>query len=277
MRTEREPIVLTALALVLFGATFAIRPTINRAYEHHRRTLDAAQIPKITVAKAISLGHTEWITDILWVNAAIYYGETLYAHLPAVYIQRYTETMIALDPHLRAVYAWGSTSMVLRTVAATEADIRLANQFLRRGLETFPDDPDLEFRLGANLAYELSPRIQDRPAEHHAVRVEAAEHLRRAAIAGAGPEYLPSAAAALLVEAGRTPEAVELLRDALIRTSRPALRERFGTILESLTRDAPDPAAQRIVEEMEVHHQRDYPYLPPTFYLFVGEPSLHLR
>ena len=61
------------------------------------------------------------------------------------------------------------------------------------------------------------------------------------------------------------------------KASTDLLRERFGTMLENLTRDAPDPAAQRIVEEMEVHHQRDYPYIPPTFYLFVGEPTLHLR
>lgn len=278
MREAREEWLLGACAVGLFAFATALRPRLNRAYDSHRRVLDVAQIPKVELARAVSLGHTEWMTDILWVNATIYYGETLYAHLPAVYIERYSRTMMALDPRFRQSYTWGAQSMVYRTVVATEAEMLTANDILAQGLRQFPDDPELVYRYGMNLAFELAPHASSRPEVARRYRLQSAEYLRRAAIAGEGPPYLGLTAARYLIEAGRTHDAIEMLRDVLVRAEDPRVRDMTERLIARLTENSPeDEPTRRGLQEVEASRQRDYPYLPASLYLFVGEPVLHTR
>ena len=194
-----------SLALVagVAGGVSALRARLNRRYGAARRILDVAQIPRPLAARVASLGHTEWATDVLWINALIYYGQSLYANLPARYIRQYADTMIELDPRFKRAYPWAATALLYRTVRSTEDDARRAGDYLRQGLAQFPNDPALHHAYGLNLAFDQAPYKRHGSPEWVALKVEGGQHLARAAFGlSATTErspWLPLTAAGLLM------------------------------------------------------------------------------
>lgn len=276
--TAAAPAIARALAAVALAAAssagaYALRGRLNRRYDAARRTLDDASIPTPLVARAVSLGHTEWMTDVLWVNATIYYGETLVAHLPARYIARYTDTMIALDPDFRRSYVWGAQSLTLRTVAATRADIELAGDFLRRGVQRFPADPELHLQYGFNRAFDMTAYVPRRSAEWRALRALGGEHLRFAAAAAHGPAWLPLTASGLLRAAGRERDALLVLTDGLLHTADPSAVGLIEARLLELLRDREEEPLFTAVLDVVRARRAAYPWMSPTLHLFVGDPG----
>jgi len=266
---------LAALALVAASAAGAssLRARLNRRYDAARRTLDDATVPTPLVARLVSLGHTEWMTDILWVNATIYYGETLFAHLPARYVARYTDTMIALDPDFRRSYAWGAQALTLRTVVATATDIELAGDFLRRGVERFPADAELRLQYGFNRAFDMTLFVPRRSEAWRALRALGAEHLRFAAAAGQGPPWLPLTASALLRAAGRDRVAVLSHTDGLLHSDEPrAVGLIEGRLFELLRDRSEEPLFTAVLDTVRARRE-SHPWMSPTLHLLVGEPG----
>lgn len=265
-------------ALLLVGACasiYALRQRLNHRFETSRRVLDDANILRPDVTRALSLGHTEWATDVLWINASIYYGESLFAHLPARYIDRYAATMIELDPLFRPSYLWGSASLLYRTVSPSRDDVIRAGTFLKQGVERFPTDAEMHLELGLYLAFErarLEPRGSARAA---AFRVESAEHLRFAATVGVGPPWLPLTATTMLLEAHRQRDAVGVLCDGLLHTTDPSAFSMIETRLAELLRGhaEEDPVAMAFLETARAR-RRAHPWMTPMLHVFVGDPVL---
>lgn len=278
MTERRRALVSAAFAAAAVGWIAWSGRALNARYERSRRVLDDAQIPTPNVARIVSLGHSEWVVDVLWVNATIYYGDTLFARLPSRYVRRYADTMAALDPRFRASYLWGALAMVYRTVESSEDDVRTAVQLLRRGLANHPDDPEMEGQLGIYLGTELAPRLARGSEAYRSTRAEAGEHLRRAAIVGWGPAWLGLAAATFLSEAGRSDEAISLLHDVLSRTTDDALRARTESKLADLVRArGGDDVFTAALRESESARRIDAPWVLPTLYVFVGSNVLDRR
>lgn len=263
-----------ALALSAAGAV-GLRSPLNRAYDARQTPLDEATIPRPTVARVISLGHTEWLAEVMWVNATLYYGDALFARSAARYIVTYADVMQALDPNFRLSYLWAANALVYRTHSVTKADVEASCTQLRRGLAVYPDDPELNLQMGFNLAFELAQHLPTGSPEKARARAEGAEFLRRASFLDVGPAWLPLTAATLLTEAGRRDAALDTLRDALVRVSDDSLRSRMEARIQTLVREhGEDDPVVRATRDSEAARRRSYPWIPPTFYLFVGEPML---
>ncbi len=257
------------------AGVYALRQRLNHRFETSRRVLDDANILRPAVARALSLGHTEWATDVLWINASIYYGESLFAHLPARYIDRYAETMIELDPAFRPPYLWGASSLLYRTVSPTRDDTIRAGTFLHRGVQRFPTDAELHLELGMFLAFERA-RLEARGSpQAEAFRIESAEHLRFAATVGVGPPWLPLTATTMLLAAHRPHDAINVLCDGLLHTSEPTafsmIEMRLAELLRGRTED--DPIAMAFLETARAR-RRAHPWMTPTLHVFVGGPVL---
>lgn len=258
--------------MVLAGAgVYPARAALNRQYERHRRVLDTAEIPTVGVARVASLGHVEWLADVLWINALLYYGESLTARNPGRYVDRYASVMVALDPRFRQAYLWAAVAMVLRTGEVPVEDIRRAAEYLEIGLRIFPNDGEMHFQRGATLAYELSPRLPRDSDERRRAQASAAEHFRRASALGEGPPWISLTAARMLAENGRPDAAIEALRDGLVRVEETNIRERIQQRLVDLLRTHPnDDHGLAGMQALEATRRREYPYLPTSLYLFVG-------
>ncbi len=264
--------VVGALVMVVGALGVApLRGTLNRQYDASRRVLDTAQIPTTTVARVVSLGHVEWVADVLWINGLLYYGESLSARNPGRYVDRYASVMLDLDPRFREAYLWAAVALVMRPGEVPVEDIRSAAAHLADALRIFPEDGELHFQRGAALAFELGPRLPRDSDERRRARADAAEHFRRCSALGAGPDFISLTAASLLTEAGRYGAAIETLRDGLVHVENADFRARIQERLAELQRT--HPSDDRGLEEMqaiEAARRREYPYLPTQLYLFVG-------
>ena len=268
---QRSSLVGVLVMLLGTAGVVPLRGALNRQYDSHRRVLDSAEIPTVGVARVASLGHVEWLADVLWINALLYYGESLSARNPGRYINRYASVMISLDPHFRQAYLWAAVALVLRSGEAPIDDIRRAGDYLEVGLRIFPSDGELHLQRGATLAFELSPRLPRDSLERSQVRAIAAEHFRKASALGEGPEWMSLTAATLLAEAGRHDAAIETLRDGLVHAENPAFRERIQQRLVEMLRAHPsDDRGLAGMQQLEASRRREYPYLPTPLYLFVG-------
>lgn len=268
----------TSLALGLFAAAQVARVHQNRRFDQTRRVLDDAQIPHPTVARLVSLGHAEWMTDLLWINATLYYSDTLYARLPSRYLRSYTRAMTELDPSFRQVYLWGALALVYRTSNVTLNDVRDAVAVLRQGLTRFPNDPELRGQLGVYLAFELGTRLPPDSEERRRSRAEAGEALHLACEAGWGPPWMALAAANLLVEDHREDDAISLLQGVLYRVETDELRARVEGRIESLRRENHGADAMlATMRELESTRRTEAPWISPSLFVFVGSTPLQRR
>lgn len=267
-----------ALGVALFGAAHGIRVDQNRRHDRARRVLDDAQIPRPLVARLASLGHTEWMVDVLWINALLYYSDTLHARLPSRYLRSYSHTLTALDPRFRQAYLWGALALAYRTASVTVDDIRDAVALLRRGIAQIPEDPELYGQLGIYLAFELGPRLNNQSDEYRRTRTEAAEALRFACESGWGPGWMPLAAANLLEEAGRQGAAVDLLQSTMFRVEDPGLRQRITDRIASLQRSrAGRERLSATLRLLDGQRRADAPWMSPGLYVFVADAPLRRR
>ncbi|MEZ4408893.1 MAG: hypothetical protein R3A52_20850 [Polyangiales bacterium] len=241
-------------------ATSPLRASLSRRYDANRAPLDEASIPKVNVARVISLGHTEWFADLLWVNGTIYYGESLFARTEGRYLARYGEVMTSLDPSFRLPYLWAALALTYHTTDRTREDIERAVGFLDAGARRFPNDGELQYQLGFALAVELASRYPVQSPERARIVARGAEHLRRASLAGAGPEWLSLTAARYLAMSGRGAEAIEVLRDSLVRVDNPGYRAAIEQRLDGMLRanGAADPMLP-LIREAEAARRRSSP------------------
>jgi hypothetical protein len=259
---------------VAFVAILALRGALNRHYEASRRVLDDANILTPATARILSLGHTEWVTDLLWINATLYYGDTLYAHLPARYAIRYTETMNTLDPNFRRAYLWGANAMLYRSVASTPEDARSAGRILLKGLQRFPTDPELHMQYGYNLAFDQSTAFARGAPERIRLRTEAAEHLRFASSSGFGDRWIALTTSSIFREIGRDRDAALVLCDGMLHSDEqttPIIEHRIAEILRGRADDDPFFLAMvNLVRE----RKRVHPWMPLKLHVMVGSPLM---
>ncbi len=268
----RADVLFGAVALVAGASAIGpLRVRLNHRYDEHRPVLDAAEIPTPMAARAASLGHVEWLADVLWVNALLYYGDTINAHSPGRYVARYASAMTSLDPSFRQAYLWAGVAMTMRTTEVAVDEVRVATTFLREGVHRFPGDSEMHMQLGATLGFDLGLRFPRESRERREARAEAGEEFRRVVALGEGPDWLCLTAATLLQETGRNGAAIEVLRDGLVRAETPAMRDRVRDRLVELLRadSASDPGLAG-VQAVEAARVAEYPYLPTPLYLFVG-------
>jgi hypothetical protein len=260
-------LVLAVLAMLDLRLTALHHTTIAR------RAVDEATIPSPDVIRVLSLGHREWAADVLWSSALVYFGETLVQRQQQRYLQRYAETIQAVDPHFRQAYLWGATISVYNARAIRRESIEDAIRNLERGLQVFPDDSELTYQLGFNYYFELPGLIED-PDERAEVRRRGAEYLRRAAALGEGPPWMALAAVEALQQAGLAERALSQLRDLYLRTDNPEIRARIEARIGVLLGEQAQATDPFLAEAQRLDRERraSFPYVSPVLYMFLGPP-----
>ncbi len=234
-----------------------------------RRVRDEATVPSAGALRLLSLGHREWAADLIWSAALLYFGESIATHSQQRFLQRYADTLEAVDPNFRPAYIWGATVSIYNARTIRRQSVLDANRHLERGLRRFPDDGEMTYQLGFNYYFEL-PRLADGPDERSAFRRRGAEYLRRAAALGYGPPWMALAAAEALRETGLVEQALEQLREMLLRTEQPAVRARIvAQIAELVGQNEVDPFLDA-ARQLQRDRLASFPYMSPLLYMFVG-------
>lgn len=259
-----------ALGVFVVLGILDLRLAAVRHYTSTRRVHDESNVPSASALRLLALGHREWAADLVWSAALLYFGESLATHSQQRFLQRYADTLEGIDPNFRRGYVWGATISVYNTRVIRRGSVENANRHLERGLRRFPDDGEMTYQLGFNYYFEL-PRLMDTAEERTACRRRGAEYLRRAAALGYGPPWMALAAAEALRDTGLREEALEQLRELLVRTEEPAVRARIAERITELTgQSAAEDPFMDAVRQFQRERLASFPYVSPLLYLFVG-------
>ncbi|MGF1466483.1 MAG: hypothetical protein ACFCGT_10135 [Sandaracinaceae bacterium] len=260
-----------ALVLALALATDRLRAHAHEAYVGAQRYEDIYYLPPPAWLPVFSLGYDEALADALWMRALVYFGDE-FLHEGAVrHVFDYGEAIATLDPDFRALYRWIGTAGMYRPQAITAEDIERTVAFMQRGAQRFPNDGELLWEIGAALAYELPPMIEENdPAAGDRARARAAPYLMAAVRLGAGPDWAALANAALLDRVGRAEQAASHLEDMYAQVHDPQTRARIAQRIEALRSRARAEAFVERMSALEAKRRAELPYLDATQYLLIG-------
>jgi len=229
---------------------------------------DLHYLPAPGALRAASLGYTELLADLLWVRQVVYFGDQFTRRGDFRFVDRYLKTAVALDPNFRRLYAWAGIAYTYSGVPTTNVLVRQSNEMLELGLEHFPTDWELNFMLGINYINEL--KTSD-PEQKQAWKLKGAEYVRRAAVTGKGPPWLPVLVASILTKGGEAEAGIRHLEEILLTTEDENVRERVHNKLLQLRRAAL-PAIERHRDEFMAGWREHMPYAPSDFYVLLGPP-----
>lgn len=268
-RTARDLALGSTLLAAAIGAS-ALRARATEQLVASQTYEDVYYLPPPDWLPALSLGHREALADLLWMRALVYFGSEMVERGALAHVYDYTEAMLALDPDFRAVYRWIGTAGVYRPGAITAGDVEGAVEIMRRGMERAPDDGQLAWILGATLAFELPPLLDD-DAERDAARAEGADYIAIATRLGAAPQWAVLSSATILQRVGRAESAVRHLEDMYAMVSDPSLRAEIEAGIAAMRDQAYAEAFVEASRDEERRWLRDMPYVDRDLYFLLGE------
>ncbi|MDQ3035272.1 MAG: hypothetical protein M3Y87_22905 [Myxococcota bacterium] len=277
-RLELRSILVTSpvrQALIALGLLAALAPLSwlrLRALDHHEASKtyeDVYYLPPSQWLPLISLGHQEALADLIWMRSLVYFGDEIVHRGRSRHVFEYTEAMLELDPDFHAVYRWIATAALYGNAELTPTDVRRAVAVMERGLERFPDDGKLAWDIGATLAFELPPLIED-PEEEEAARRDAAPFLMMATRLGHAPAWMALTNATILNRIGEAETAAQHLEEMYAITRDEATRQQIADAIVQLRSQVYAETFVEMNRAEEERRQRELPYVSPALFSLIG-------
>ncbi len=262
-------------AFLVLCAVFTIWTLRTRAMDQYlatQRYEDMYYLPPPEWLPVMSLGHREALADLIWMKALIYFGDEFRHEGTVRHVFRYGRSLLTLDPDFRRVYRWVGMAGLYSPKGSSLDMMYDAIEVLEEGANRFPDDGELAWDAGASIAYELVPHLPKDDPSIPVLRERANDYMMTAARLGAGPDWLVLTNVTQLKKLGKVDRAVRHLEEMYAIVRDPQVKGQIAAHLERLRSTAYAEAFRQAVEEFEERRVRDYPYMPPALYLFVGDP-----
>ncbi len=218
-------------AVVVFMLDLRVRAQLVRG--SFPDAADKYYLPPPETLQVASLGYREAAADLIWV-ATIQHAtdrKSYGASKPFPWLERYLDSVLALNPYQRKVYVWADGTLTYGRGRLTNDNWFRAIEYLERGHRVFPRDWELLFKL-ASAYTELRT---DDPQKRRRWMRRAADYLWKAHLVGGGPPWLGSVAARYWSEEGQWLLAYRRTLEELKATERPRVKEemklRLGELL----------------------------------------------
>jgi hypothetical protein len=213
------------LAVALFLASLPLIPWLDReltarADRGAARLLEQYALPPAGIVRALSFGYNELAADLLWIRSIGYYADHLFGDRDTRHMERYLDTILALDDRFAAIYRYGPSMLISGTGKRTEAEVWAAIRLLKRAARAYPDEWRYPFFLGSYYMTELAGT----PEQRRAWRREGAAWVHRAALLGADSPWLPALAATVYSESGQRELAIRHLQELYLTTQDPEMK-----------------------------------------------------
>lgn len=265
--TRSSPLPFLLLILLLGTATWQLHAQVQARRTAFPREDDTYYLPRTGVLHHLALGHDELMADLVFIRTVNYFGAELLGTRRYEWLRPHLDTVIALDPHFRAAYLFGSRATMYNGLPITNERVWASSHFLEAGLAVFPRDWEFAFTLGCNYLNELTTKD---PHERARWRRIGGDWIRRAALAGGGPPWLPNLAATILTETGEVEAAIRYLEEAYLTTEQEASKEQILLLLAAKRR-AQQKHLEQARDEFLTRWKRSLPYVPGDLFVLIGE------
>ena len=256
-------------AIGLAGLARVVAGHANDLRDRWPETLDPPFAPSPSSAPLLSLGYREALADVLWIRVLGYVGGDDHR---ATSTRKLVESIVALDPRFRPIYAWGGLAISAVGTGATHEDYLAAIRVLERGAREFPEDHRIPLYAGQIYITDLE---SDDPEQQREWQAQGARWLERAVRVPGAPKNMATVAAHLRTRLGQQEQAIRDLRELILSTTDVADRKKLIEKLAALQgarSDAIDHELAVAARRFRDAWERDRPELPPTAYVLVGPP-----
>lgn len=228
---------------------------------------DLLYLPQPRALKAMSLGHTEALADLVFLRTLIYFGSQVTGARDYRWLDKYLDTIVALDPHFKLPYRWAGVATMYDGRAITNDSVKLSNHFLELGVARFPDDWELPFMLGCNYLFELKTEDPSQRAEWDR---RGTEYIRRAALLGGSPPWVALLAATMLKREGHEELAIRHLEEVYLTTQDERTRDEVRKRLLGFQAQLNIEKYERARAAFEAARMKDLPYVSPDLFAVIG-------
>jgi hypothetical protein len=189
-------------------------------------------VPRPEVARVSALGFDAVVGDYYWLQAVQVVGRAKVVERKSFLLAALIDVVTTLDPWVDHPYRFAAVWLT-----DGEANVRKANELLRRGIEYHPTDWRNRFYLGFNLFWYLDENV------------EAAEVLEQATALPDAPLYLRRLVARLKGEGGGLELAEAFLHGLILEAQTDVEREQYRTALGEI-------ATERVARELDAARER---------------------
>lgn len=270
------------ILFLTFGTGFALtservrqaRPDVS--FEAREDTFVIAPASTLEVS---TLNYRAFAATMMWVRALIYFGEWRYSGTlrPAQHLESYASAIVDLDPQFYPAYEWYNTTSINALQQVGHEDLLRTARFMDRGIEQFPNDGELPFRVGMNFMGYSKGR---EPAERIKELDLGVAYLKKAVRLGGVPSHIPLTISAMqerrdalqAQQSGAAPSKqsnIDFYLFALANTDDSTQRSRLITQLRELgvpQRDI-DARVNESAERLELELEGQRAYLPVDLWM----------
>lgn len=259
------------LALLAMLVASAFRAPARRHSASSDTYEDVYYLPPPSWLPVLSLGYQSALLDLLWIRALVYVGDE-FGHAGAMrYVFDYTESMLVLEPDFEPTYHWIASAGLYQTADITRDDLLRTIRLLERGVERLPDSGQLQWDLGATLAFEVGPYAKS-DGERDDWRLQGIEHLMIATRLGAAPPWMVLSSASMLTRIGANERAVEHMEEMYATLDDPETRAVLAERIAAIRGETYSTAFVDASEAAEVERRENLPYGHPHLYFLLGPP-----
>ncbi len=231
---------------------------------------DLLYLPSSTTLRRLSVGHHEFLSDLVAAKANVYFGTQVEAKRGQKWLDRFFHTAIDLDPQFKALYLNGAAMNVYGNKDVTLDSVLKADAIVERGLAAFPLEWEMWFQSGFNKFFELPKLVNPKDPRAVGWRQLGIEHLRQAATFDNVPSYLPNLVSRLLTKQGHDELAVQHLEQAYAVTTNEDTRTQIRNKLLSLRRGGMGATLEAARIRFEDSLRKGYSFGPEAFTVIAG-------
>jgi len=125
----------------------------NAPEDARTRGAETVYLPPLAVLRFLSLGHTSFMADMLFIRAHGYFTTHLWLDRRFPWLSLYVDAIVGLDPDNERVYFWASQVIKFGQLIDEET-LERSNRYSRLGIERFPDNWEFYRDVGANYLFE---------------------------------------------------------------------------------------------------------------------------
>ncbi len=231
---------------------------------------DQLYLPRASSLRVLSVDHGELAADLVFIRAVIYVGSELQQKGSGRWLEKYLNTITALDPTWRMPYRWAGVVTMYNGQPITNREVLLSSRFLELGMAQFPNDWEMAFMLGCNYLFELQTHD---PAQKAEWRKSGAEWIRHAALVGGAPPWVPLLAATIMRQEGEEDAAVRHLEQVYVSTQDESTRREVRNRLVGLHAKIDLAREARERQAFDRLRKQTMPYVSADMWVAIGAPA----
>lgn len=267
-----------AMLLVAVGAVASIasvRPGLAEDFEQLDRESTVYALPEPEKLSVFTLGYKAAAADLLFGSTLVESGIHFAEHRVFEDLDKYLWAIVSLEPRFYDVYYFADSLLTLSTVEMPAENFVKARRLIEKGLELFPDEPQLWLSSGQFLAYSAPQRIPD-SEDKSEWRAAGARVIHHACEIWPRDTPLPIGcvgSARYLSENGEREAEIRSLERMIAVSDDQKVRAQAMTRLAELSNSRDARKRQERLEALAAEQRADFPGLSESRYQLLTPPA----